>query len=150
MTGVTAGAIGFIGAAIGLLLRFADFFAAFFFAGFFFAGFFFAAFLAGFFFAAFFEDFFFAAFFFDVFFFATRFFAAFFLAVFFLAAGFFLAAFFFVAMSIPFNVERLSVVLGLPGGLPSHYQLPEFASNEIGDRILGTKGSNTLVPSVTI
>jgi hypothetical protein len=147
ITGVTAGAIGFIGAdAAGFALAALR-------AGFFFAAFFedfFADFFEDFFLAAFFDDFFFAAFFLDVFFFATRFFAAFFLAVFFFAAGFFFAAFFFAAMSIPFNVERLSVALGLPRGLLSRYQLPEFASNEIGERILCTKRLNTLVSSVTI
>lgn len=146
MTGVTAGAIGLGADAAGFALAALR-------AGFFFAAFFedfFADFFEDFFLAAFFDDFFFAAFFFDVFFFATRFFAAFFLAVFFFAAGFFFAAFFFAAMSIPFNVERLSVALGRPGGLLSRYQLPEFASNEIGERILGTKRLNTLVSRVTI
>ena len=146
MTGVTAGAIGFIGAdAAGFALAALR------------AGLFVAAFLEDFFdddffedffLPAFFADFFFDDFFFDVFFFATRFFAAFFLAVFFFAAGFFLAAFFFAAMSIPFNVERLCVARG--GVLPSRYQLPEFASNEIGERILCAKRLNTLVSSVTI
>jgi hypothetical protein len=105
MTGVTAGAMGFIGAAdvIGLL------FAAFLRAGCFFAALragFLAAFLEDFFFEDFFlEDFFFAAFFLDVFFFATRFLEDFFLAVFFFAAGFFFADFFLVAMfETPFNV----------------------------------------------
>jgi hypothetical protein len=101
ITGVTAGAIGFIGAMLpadedAMGLRFAALF---------FAGFFLAALRAGFFFAAFFEDFFFEDFFFDDFFFATRFLDDFldflddfFFAVFFFAAGFFFAAFFFAAM----------------------------------------------------
>jgi hypothetical protein len=91
MTGVTAGAMGFIGAAafIAGLRRFAAFL----------AGFFFAAFLEDFFFAAFLEDFFFEAFFLDVFFtarfldFLEDFFLADFLAVFFFAAFFFAAMF---------------------------------------------------------
>ena len=89
MTGVTAGAMGFIGA-IELIagLRLAAFFL---------AGFFFAALRAGFFFAAFledffFEDFFFEDFFFEDFFFATRFLEDFFFAVFFLAEDFFFEA----------------------------------------------------------
>jgi hypothetical protein len=122
ITGVTAGAEGFIGEeelspipppleAAGLLLRFAAFF---------FAGFFLAAFRAGFFFAAFFADFFFDAFFFDVFFFATRFLEDFFFAVFFFAAGFFFAAFFFAAMvKLLSMLDRLSCVPGLPAW---HYQ----------------------------
>jgi hypothetical protein len=89
ITGVTAGAMGFMGAAdFTAGLRRAAFLAGFFF---------FEAFLEDFFFEDFFEDFFFAAFFLDVFFFATRFFAVFFFAVFFLAV-FFFAAFFFAAM----------------------------------------------------
>jgi hypothetical protein len=98
ITGVTAGAIGFIGAELipddAAGLRFAALF---------FAGFFLAALRAGFFFAAFFEDFFFEDFFFAAFFFATRFLEDFldFLDDFFFAvflAGFFFAAFFFAAM----------------------------------------------------
>jgi hypothetical protein len=119
ITGVTAGAVGFIGEeelspipppeAAGLR-----------FAAFFFAVFFFAALRAGFFFAAFFEDFFFDAFFFDVFFFATRFLEDFFLAVFFFAAGFFFAAFFFAAMvKLLSMLDRLYSVPGLPA---RHYQ----------------------------
>jgi hypothetical protein len=101
MTGVTAGAMGFIGAIeliAGLRL------AAFFLAGFFFAalraGFFFAAFLAFFLEDFFFEAFFLEDFFFEDFFFATRFLEDFFFAVFFLAflVDFFFEAFFFAAM----------------------------------------------------
>jgi hypothetical protein len=99
MTGVTAGAMGFIGAAcvIAGLAALLPPDAAFLLAGFFFAAlraddFFFAAFfLPDFFFEDFFEDF----------FFATRFFAARFLEDFFFAAflvDFFFAAFFFAAM----------------------------------------------------
>jgi hypothetical protein len=124
MTGVTAGAMGFIGAAcviagLGELpparaaLRLAGFFAALR------AGdFFFAAFLPDFFFEDFFfEDFFLEDFFledfFEDFFFATRFFAARFLEDFFFAAflvDFFFAAFFFVAMFNSFQcwTDRLS------------------------------------------
>jgi hypothetical protein len=131
ITGVTAGAEGFIGEeelspippleAAGLR-----------FAAFFFAGFFLAAFLAGFFFAAFFADFFFDAFFFDVFFFATRFLEDFFFAVFLVA--FFFAAFFFAAM-----VKLLSMLDRLYCVLASRLRTtkrPHYASNEIGDRIL--------------
>jgi hypothetical protein len=104
MTGVTAGAMGFIGAAdvIAGLAELLPPDAAFLLAGFF------AALRAGdFFFAAFFlpEAFFFDDFFED-FFFATRFFAARFLEDFFFAAflvDFFFAAFFFAAMSISFQ-----------------------------------------------
>ena len=112
ITGVTAGAIGFIGAAALIAgLRFA----AFLLAGFFF----FAALRAGFlFFAAlrFFEAF----RFFD--FFATRFLDERFLDDFFFAffADFFFA-FFFAAMVAPFNVDRLSGAAG-PTDLLSHYQ----------------------------
>jgi len=124
ITGVTAGAVGFIGAAELspelLPLEAAGLrFAAFFFAGFFLAAlragfFFFAAFLAD-----FLADFFFDAFFFDAFFFAPRFLEDFFFAVFFVA--FFFAAFFFAAM-----VKLLSSWTGCvaccgPFG-PSHYQ----------------------------
>jgi hypothetical protein len=133
ITGVTAGAEGFIGAAElspELLpleaagLRFAAFF---------FAGFFLAALRAGFFFAAFFADFFFDDFFFDAFFFATRFLEDFFFAVFFVA--FFFAAFFFAAMvKLLSMLDRLYCVLHLSA---SHYQASAYyASNEIGDRIL--------------
>jgi hypothetical protein len=115
ITGVTAGAIGFIGGELideAAGLRFAALF---------FAGFFLAALRAGFFFAAFFEDFFFEDFFFedfflDDFFFATRFLDDFldflddfFFAVFFFAAGFFFAAFFFAAMvKLLSMLDRLS------------------------------------------
>jgi hypothetical protein len=104
MTGVTAGAVGFIGAeelspippieAAGLR-----------FAAFFFAVFFFAALRAGFFFAAFLVAFFFDDFFFDAFFFATRFLEDFFFAVF--LVDFFFAAFFFAAISSSFRVGQV-------------------------------------------
>ena len=96
ITGVTAGAMGFMGAAdFTAGLRRAAFLAGFFLEAFFEA--FLEDFFADFFFEDFFEDFFFAAFFLEDFFFATRFFADFFFAVFFLAV-FFFAAFFFAAM----------------------------------------------------
>ena len=110
ITGVTAGAIGFIGAIAFIAgFRFAAFLAGFFF---------FAAFLEDFFLEDFLEDFFFAAFFFDAFFFATRFFA--FFADFFLAflAVFFFAAFFFAAMVNSFSMLDRS----LSCALPPHYQ----------------------------
>jgi hypothetical protein len=119
MTGVTAGAMGFIGAAI------AGFrFAALFLAGFFFfaalrAGFFLAAFLEDF----FFEDFFLEDFFFDAFFFATRFLD--FLADFFLdfLAVFFFAAFFFAAMvKLLFQCWTDRCRACGPEGPFSHYQ----------------------------
>jgi hypothetical protein len=136
MTGVTAGAIGFAGAAFFI----AGFFAAFFFAGFFLA---FLAFLAGFFFFAafFFAVFFFAVFFFAVFFFAVFFFAVFFFADFLFAAGFFAAFFlaagfladfffaagflFFVAIVYSFSIVRPIVLRDRRRGkrlLPRHYQ----------------------------
>jgi hypothetical protein len=95
MTGVTAGAMGFIGAALIAGLRLT----AFFLAGFFFfaalrAGFFFAAFLEDF----FFDDFFLEDFFFEDFFFATRFFEDFFFAFLAFLVDFFFAAFFLAAM----------------------------------------------------
>jgi hypothetical protein len=104
MTGVTAGAMGLIGAAeliAGLRL-----------AAFFLADFFFAALRAGFFFAAFLEDFFLEDFFLEDFFFEDFFFATRFLEDFFFAflVDFFFAAFFLAAMLFPFNVDRLSVV----------------------------------------
>jgi hypothetical protein len=129
ITGVTAGAMGFIGAAAFITgLRFAAFL----------AGFFFAAFLEDFFFAAFFEDFFFAAFFLEVFF-TARFLD--FLEDFFLAdflADFFFAAFFFAAMFNSFQCWTDVVVPIAPAGfsaLPSF----RFASNEIGEAILCAK-----------
>jgi hypothetical protein len=104
MTGVTAGAMGFIGAIeliAGLRL------AAFFLAGFFFAalraGFFFAAFLAFFFEDFFFEAFFLEDFFFEDFFFATRFLEDFFFAFLAFLVDFFFAAFFFAAMVYSFQ-----------------------------------------------
>jgi hypothetical protein len=105
MTGVTAGAMGFIGAAAVLIAGFARFAA-------FFAGFFLAAFLAGRFFA-FFADFFFEAFFLAVLFLATRFFEARFLEDFFFAffADFFFAAFFFAAMFNSFSMLDRSIVV---------------------------------------
>jgi hypothetical protein len=122
MTGVTAGAMGLIGAAAIAGLRFAArFFAGLRFAAFFLADFFFEPF--------FFADFFFAAFFFDDFFFATRFFEDFFFAVF---LDFFFAAFFFAAMLTPFNVE--SSRAGGPTGFASHYQASGFASNGLVSR----------------
>jgi hypothetical protein len=122
MTGVTAGAIGLIGAGAGDLGFDAALAGLLFFAAFFLAGFFF---FAAFFFEDFFEeDFFFDAFFFDAFFldfFATRFFAFFadfFLAFF--AAGFFFAAFFFAAM-----VKLLSMLIGcLSWGSPRREVFP--------------------------
>jgi hypothetical protein len=131
MTGVTAGAEGFIGEeelspippmeAAGLR-----------FAAFFFAVFFFAALRAGFFFAAFFVDFFFDDFFLDAFFFATRFLEDFFFAVF--LVDFFFAAFFFAAMvKILFNVGQVDCV---PALFRRTTKRPHYASNEIGDRIL--------------
>jgi hypothetical protein len=105
MTGVTAGAMGFIGAAIFIAgLRFAAFF---FLAGFFF----FAALRAGFrFFAAFFFDDFFADFFF-----ATRF-LDFFLAV------FFLVDFLFFRSHGGLLCGPLSVVRVAPEGSKKNYQ----------------------------
>jgi hypothetical protein len=135
ITGVTAGAEGFIGEeelspippleAAGLR-----------FAAFFFAGFFLAALRAGFFFAAFFDaflaDFFFDAFFFDAFFFATRFLEDFFFAVFLVA--FFFAAFFFAAMvKLLSMLDRLFACWALRLCTTKR---PHYASNEIGDRIL--------------
>jgi hypothetical protein len=149
ITGVTAGAIGFIGAefpadeeAAGLR-----------FAALFFAGFFLAALRAGFFFAAFFEDFFFEDFFFDAFFFATRFledfFEDFFFAVFFFAAGFFFAAFFFAAMvKLLSMLDRLSSRGAVSGFTP--HQASVIHMNEIGDRILFARSLNKLVSRVTI
>jgi hypothetical protein len=104
MTGVTAGAIGFIGAAALIAgLRFAAFLAGLFF---------FAALRAGFLLPAFLLDFFFATRFFDERFLDERFLDDFFFA--FLADFFF--AFFFAAMVDPFNVDRLSCEAG-PTGL---------------------------------
>jgi len=127
MTGVTAGAMGFIGAA-----AFIGFFFAAFRAGFFF----FAAFLAGFFFEAFFfedflEDFFFEDFFFAAFFFATRFFAARFLEDFFFAffAVFFFAAFFFAAMFNSFQCWTDVDVRGDP--TDRTYALPSSDSHRM-------------------
>ena len=117
MTGVTAGAMGFIGAVLIAGLRRAAFLAGFFFFEAFLEDFF----LEDFFFAAFLDDFFFAAFFLDVFFFATRFFADFFFAVFFLAV-FFFAAFFFAALFNSFQCWTDVVVRGARSGFPSHYQ----------------------------
>ena len=141
MTGVTAGAMGFIGAAdvIAGLEALLPPDAAFLLAGFFAAlragDFFFAAFLPDF----FFEDFFFAAFLED-FFFATRFFDARFLEDFFFAAflvDFFFAAFFFVAMFNSFQCWTDCLTCAEPGRLPL-FALPSFrfSSNEIGEAIL--------------
>jgi hypothetical protein len=125
ITGVTAGAIGFIGDELipddAAGLRFAALF---------FAGFFLAALRAGFFFAAFFEDFFFEDFFFEDFFFATRFLEDFldFLEDFFFAvflAGFFFAAFFFAAM-----VKLLSMLDRVSSRGPP---LPAFLAPSVRD-----------------
>jgi hypothetical protein len=130
MTGVTAGAMGFMGASAAAIagLRFAAFL----------AGFFLAAFLAGFRLAAFFfEDFFLEDFFFAVFFFATRFFDARFLDDFFFAffADFFFAAFFFAAMFNSFQCCRS--VVPEPDGPLGTTKL-RFASNAVGEAILCT------------
>jgi hypothetical protein len=152
ITGVTAGAIGFIGDeelippddAAGLR-----------FAALFFAGFFLAAFRAGFFFAAFFEDFFFEDFFFDAFFldaffFATRFLEDF-LEDFFFAdflAGFFFAAFFFAAMvKLLSRLDRLTSRDPLPG---CPHQASVIHMNEIGERILFARMLNKVMSRVTI
>ena len=121
ITGVTAGAMGFMG-----LSAFIAGFAALR------AGFFFEAFLEDFFFEDFFEDFFFAAFFlelffFELFFFATRFLEDFldFLEDFFFAAffeDFFFAAFFFAAMFNSFQCWTDVVVRFALVGSFSHYQ----------------------------
>jgi hypothetical protein len=130
MTGVTAGAIGFIGAIAFIAgLRFA----AFLLAGFFFL----AALRAG--------LRFFAAFFFD--FFATRFLDERFLDDFFLdflafLEDFFFAAFFFAAMCIPFNVDRLSDVRSAQAGGLSHYQAFGFASNKLVRRFYAQCSAN--------
>jgi hypothetical protein len=135
ITGVTAGAIGFIGEDIipddAAGLRFAALF---------FAGFFLAALRAGFFFAAFFEDFFFEDFFFEDFFFATRFLEDFldFLEDFFFAdflAGFFFAAFFFAAM-VKLLSSWTDCLRGGPLPAFSSHQASVIHMNEIGERIL--------------
>jgi hypothetical protein len=132
MTGVTAGAMGFIGAA--LIAGFARFAA-------FFAGFFLAAFLAGRF-LAFFADFFFEAFFFEAFFLAvlflaTRFFEARFLEDFFFAffADFFFAAFFFAAMFNSFQcwTDRCRAAYRV-----ARTTKLRFASNAVGEAIVCT------------
>jgi hypothetical protein len=153
ITGVTAGAIGFIGEDIipddAAGLRFAALF---------FAGFFLAALRAGFFFAAFFEDFFFEdfffdAFFFDAFFFATRFldFLEDFLEDFFFAdflAGFFFAAFFLAAMvKLLSRLDRLTSRAPLPG---FSHQASVIHMNEIGERILFARLLNKVMSRVTI
>src|SRR6185436_8681498 len=137
MTGVTAGAIGFIGAGSAI--------AGFAFAAFFRAGFFFlAALRAGFlFFAAFFlVDFFFAAFFLD--FFATRFLDDFFFAFF---ADFFFAAFFFAAMFNSFQcwTDRCRAAYRV-----ARTTKLRFASNAVGEAILCATPWKTLVSSMTI
>jgi hypothetical protein len=126
ITGVTAGAMGFMGDSA-FIAGFAAFR----------AGFFFAAFFEDFFFEDFFEDFFFAAFFlelffFELFFFATRFLEDF-LEDFFFAAffeDFFFAAFFFAAMFNSFQCWT-DVVVQAPGwasiALPSF----RFAPNKL-------------------
>jgi hypothetical protein len=135
ITGVTAGAIGFIGAELipddAAGLRFAALF---------FAGFFLAALRAGFFFAAFFEDFFFEDFFFADFFFATRFLEDFldFLDDFFFAvflAGFFFAAFFFAAM-VKLLSSWTECVRAVHRRRFSPHQASVIHMNEIGERIL--------------
>jgi hypothetical protein len=140
MTGVTAGAMGFMGASAFIAgLRAAAFLAGFFLPEAFFLEVFFAAFLEDFFelfFELFLEDFFFDAFFFEVFFFATRFFEDF-LEDFFFAAFlvvFFFAAFFFAAMvKLLSMLDRLYCVRALRLRTTKR---PHYASNEIGDRIL--------------
>jgi hypothetical protein len=119
ITGVTAGAMGFMGAAALIAgLRFADFLLA--------GLFFFAALRAGFLLPAFFLlDFFLATRFFD-----ERFLDDFFFAFF---ADFFFA-FFFAAMVDPFNVDRLSGAAG-PTGPAAHYQR---SHSNTGERILCT------------
>jgi hypothetical protein len=121
MTGVTAGAVGFIGAAslIGGLRA----------AAFLLAGLFFLAFLAlraG---RRFFD--FLATRFLLERFLAERFFERFldFLEVFFLP-------FFFAAMVAPFNVDRLSVVRAVRRTAVTHYQAFGFASKTVGEAIL--------------
>jgi hypothetical protein len=119
MTGVTAGAMGFIGAAV-LIAGFARF------AAFFLAGFFLAALRAG----RFFADFFFEDFFLAVLFFATRFLEARFLEDFFFAffADFFFAAFFFAAMFNSFQCCRSLSCAAPDGPLDA---LPSFDSHRM-------------------
>jgi hypothetical protein len=118
MTGVTAGAVGFIGAAslIGGLRA----------AAFLLAGFFFFALRAGRLFAALFFDFLATRFLVERFL-AERFFDDFFLD--FLEVFFF--AFFFAAMWFPFNVDRLSVVRAARRADLTHYQAFGFASKTL-------------------
>ena len=125
MTGVTAGAVGFIGAAslIGGLRA----------AAFLLAGLFFLAFLAlraGRRFAALFFDFLATRFLLERFL-AERFFERFldFLEVFFFD-------FFFAAMVVPFNVDRFSVVRAARRAALTHYQAFGFASKTVGEPIL--------------
>src|SRR3954470_11499656 len=118
ITGVTAGAMGFMGASAliaGFLLAALR------------AGFFFEAFFEDFFLDDFLEDFFLDAFFLELFFFATRFFEDFldFLEDFFFAAfldDFFFAAFFFAAMFNSFGYWTDVVVRVARVGSFTHYQ----------------------------